>query len=480
MSILKYFKRESKLPNPAGPLSKVVPSEGIKAANKEVASCMNLTPEEVPSASVSATSRGTYERFTADEKAQIAKRASEHGVAATARYCSKRYHGRMVKESSVRTWRNKYLSELKLKAREGKSAVVEKLVDKKRGHPFLLGEALDKQVQAYLLDLREGATVVNTAIAIGCAQGLVQHYDSNLLECNGGPILLTKSWVKSLLQRMGFVKRRACSKGKVSVENFQVRKEQFLFDVKVIIEMEDISTDLVINWDQTGIHYVPVSNYTMEKEGSKRIELVGIEDKRQITAVFSGTMSGVFLPMQLIYQGKTPKCLPSVQFPSNWNVTFTDNHWSNETTMLAYLEKILFPYIISTREKLGLEHNQPALVIFDRFRAQCTDRILSLLEDHHVHVAIVPANCTNRLQPLDVSVNKAAKDFLRRKFQNWYADQVSLQIHQRQEEDKTLEPVDLRMNIVKPLGAKWIISLFEYLSAKPEIIKNGFRESGLC
>ena len=217
---------------------------------------------------------------------------------------------------------------------------------------------------------------------------------------------------------MGFVKRRACSKGKVSVENFQVQKEQFLFDVKVIIEMEDISTDLVINWDQTGIHYVPVSNYTMEKEGSKRIELVGIEDKRQITAVFSGTMFGVFLPMQLIYQGKTPKCFPSVQFPSNWNVIFTDNHWSNETTMLAYLEKILFPYIISTREKLGLEHNQPALVIFDRFCAQYTDRILSLLEDHHVHVAIVPANCTDRLQPLDVSVNKAAKDFIRRKFQN--------------------------------------------------------------
>ena len=80
--------------------------------------------------------------------------------------------------------------------------------------------------------------------------------------------------------------------------------------------------------------------------------------------------------------------------------------------MLLYLEKILFPYIESTRQKLGLDGNQFALVIFDRFTAQCTERILSLLEDHHVHVAIVPANCTDRLQPLDVSVNKAAKDFL--------------------------------------------------------------------
>ena len=40
MSILKYFKREFKrdscMPNPTGLLSKVVLSEGIKAANEEV------------------------------------------------------------------------------------------------------------------------------------------------------------------------------------------------------------------------------------------------------------------------------------------------------------------------------------------------------------------------------------------------------------------------------------------------------------
>ena len=115
--------------------------------------------------------------------------------------------------------------------------------------------------------------------------------------------------------------------------------------------MEDIPADLVLNWDHTGIYYVPVSSYTMEKEGSKRVEIVGIEDKRQITAVFlQPCMSGTLLPVQLIYQGKTPKCLPSVQLPSYWDITFTDNHWLNENTMLQHLEKILFPYIESTKE----------------------------------------------------------------------------------------------------------------------------------
>ena len=150
----------------------------------------------------------------------------------------------------------------------------------------------------------------------------------------------------------------------------------------------------------------------MEKERSKRVEIARIDDKRQITAVFSATMSGTFLPVQLIYQGKMPKCLPSIHFPSDWDITFMDNHWSNEITMLQYLEKILFLYIESTKEKLGLDVNQSALIIFDRFHAQCTERILSLLEGHHIiHMAIVPANCTDRLQPLDISINKAAKIF---------------------------------------------------------------------
>ena len=58
------------------------------------------------------------------------------------------------------------------------------------------------------------------------------------------------------------------------------------FDVKVIVEMDEIPPNLNINWDQTGIHYVPVGSWTMVKEWSKRVEIVAIDDKWQSTAVF--------------------------------------------------------------------------------------------------------------------------------------------------------------------------------------------------
>ena len=69
------------------------------------------------------------------------------------------------------------------------------------------------------------------------------------------------------------------------------------------MEMEEIPEDLIINWDHTGLHYSPVSSWTMAKEGSKRVEIAGLDDKRQLTAVFfAGTLSGEFLPPKIIYK----------------------------------------------------------------------------------------------------------------------------------------------------------------------------------
>ena len=65
--------------------------------------------------------------------------------------------------------------------------------------------------------------------------------------------------------------------------------------------MEKIPPNLIINYDHTGVNSVPIPKWTVEKEGTKRIEIAGIEDKRQFTAIFAGTMSGEFLPVQLIY-----------------------------------------------------------------------------------------------------------------------------------------------------------------------------------
>jgi len=48
--------------------------------------------------------------------------------------------------------------------------------------------------------------------------------NSRLLAENGGGIVLSKGWVQSLMSWMGFLKRKACSTTKVTVENFEEMK----------------------------------------------------------------------------------------------------------------------------------------------------------------------------------------------------------------------------------------------------------------
>ena len=98
-----------------------------------------------------------------------------------------------------------------------------------------------------------------------------------------------------------------------------------------------------------------------------------------------------------------------------------------------------------------------------------------MLEDNNIHLAIVPANCTDKLQPLDKSVNKPVKEYLRQQFQLLYSDQVCTQLGKKE----SVSSVSLQMNVVKPLGAKWLTGVQEYIKSKPSIIINGFKEAGI-
>ena len=130
--------------------------------------------------------------------------------------------------------------------------------------------------------------------------------------------------------------------------------------------------------------------------------------------------------------------------------------------MVEYIQEIVIPYCCLKRKELKLPANCPALVLFDVFKGQCTEADWSLLERSDIHIVTVPANMAGKLQPLVVSVNKAAKDFLRGMFKEWYAEKVV-------EGDQGI--ADMRLAITKPISARWIIQLFDYMKASPDIIK---------
>ena len=200
----------------------------------------------------------------------------------------------------------------------------------------------------------------------------------------------------------------------------------------------------------------------MAPEGATRVEITGVDDKRQITAVFAVTLSRSCLPPQIMYKGKTQKCLPTVHFPDSWHITYIPNHWAIEKTTEDYIDKILLPYVTKKQKHLGIKS---AIVIFDRFKGQCTPQISQLLDRNNIHVVLVPGNRTDKLQLLDISVNKSIKEYLRA----WYAEQML----------EGTEIVNLKTNVMKPLGAKWLMEMYDHMLMKPQIIINGFKGAGI-
>ena len=150
----------------------------------------------------------------------------------------------------------------------------------------------------------------------------------------------------------------------------------------------------------------------MEKKGTKNVPISGIDDKRSITATFSITMENKFFPMQLIYKGKTSQSLPKIHFSNGFPLSVNLKHYSSETNSLKFLKEIILPYVKTERERLRLE-TRPALLIYDAFQGQTTDKFLDVLKDNNILSTKIAPNMTQVFQPLDLAVNKFAKDFMK-------------------------------------------------------------------
>uniref|UniRef100_A0A8W8P487 DDE-1 domain-containing protein n=1 Tax=Magallana gigas TaxID=29159 RepID=A0A8W8P487_MAGGI len=213
----------------------------------------------------------------------------------------------------------------------------------------------------------------------------------------------------------------------------------------------------------------------MEVEGTQRVPIIGLDDKRQVTVVFAGTLSGDFLAPQVIYQGNTSACHPEYDFPLAWNITHSPN-WANTDTQMEYSSRVLVPHMDKTKKKLGLPNTQKSLCIFGVFRAQMSREFVDDLKTKNIEIVYIPLSTTDKLQPMDFSIQKVVKDEMKQRFQRWYASCISKQLD-KGVDIETLKPVDLRLYILKPLGAKWLVETYNDIRSQTEMVIKGFEKA---
>ena len=174
---------------------------------------------------------------------------------------------------------------------------------------------------------------------------------------------------------------------------------------------------------------------------------------------------GDFLPIQLIYQGKTASCHPRFELPPKWDITHSAKHCSNETTMIHYIEKIIIPYISKVRESAG--SNTPAMIIMDNFKGQSPLQwTVFWMQTAFMFASSLPT--LPRLPPTTRHLHKlTCKGFFKRKFEDWYSNDIMKQLEGREIESAELQPINLGMPVMKELDARWMVEMAAYLARTP-------------
>lgn len=228
--------------------------------------------------------------------------------------------------------------------------------------------------------------------------------------------------------------------------------------------------------DQTGVHLVPASSWTYEKQGSSAVAVVGAEDKRQITACLGSSLHGDLLPLQLIFAGKTARVLPEETAASKAarvQLAFSGNHWSTLGTMQQWVGGLLLPYAERCIQQHGLNSNAHILLVLDCWAVHKSEEFRFWLRSHHprIHLVFVPANCTSKLQVADVTLQRPFKATIRRCFEQWAAEEMRKQIIAD-------EIVGFRsafgMATLKPLVLGWCTDSWQELQQRKDIVAQGW------
>ena len=277
---------------------------------------------------------------------------------------------------------------------------------------------------------------------------------------------------------MNFVKRR---KTKVDIPDRARMEIEFLFLHKIVTKVENhnITPKLILNIDQTTLKYVPVGNETLVPRGETSVTIEVSSDKRSINGTFAISLHGDFLPMELIYDGKTSQSLPKYRFLKGFCISFSPNHFSNTKESIKFLKEIITPYVVKQRELLKCQVDQKALVIMDVFTGKMTVEGLNAYEEANILIINFPANMTKYYQSLDLTVNGYTKRFLKSKFTEWYSSQVRAYLDNGVSIDET--EVGSQLNMIKPIHAGWLVELWNHLTTLKgkEIIDSERKAAGI-
>ena len=420
--------------------------------------------------------RGKYTQYTPEQRAHIGKYALDNGNERARPHFLPNYPD--LRESTIRNFKKAYKERMQYQRKQLHPQPVTAITAQPRGRPPILLE-LDEKLIKFLRAIRTKGGVINIHVVRAATKALIA--SNPLTSQHLVKFDMPRSWVQSIYRCMGYTKRMGTTtRPPVPQGLYDECRRAYLSDIEEKMKKHSIPPELVLNSDQTPSSYMSVGRATMAASGSSSVPIKGLTDKRNITLTFVVSLAGEFLPLQIIYGGKTAASLPrGFQFLAGFCLSQNPKHWSNEQETLKLIDEVITPYAVRKRAELQLATTQKVLVIWDVFRGQMTEEIKKKLQSLHMELVPVPANMTHFFLPLDLTVNGSAKQYMRKQFITYYSDAVKQQL----DSGKQLEDVevDFRLTTIKPLHAQWLVNMYNFFTTEKgaQIIAKGWKKAGI-
>ena len=86
---------------------------------------------------------------------------------------------------------------------------------------------------------------------------------------------------------------------------------------------------------------------------------------------------------------------------------------------------------------------------------------------------------TGQLQPLDLTVNGYAKKYCKKKFNEWYMEQITKQ----SDSGKPIDEIEVKLQLttLKPLHAEWLTDFYNLMTTSEgkDVILSGWKAAGI-
>ena len=210
----------------------------------------------------------------------------------------------------------------------------------------------------------------------------------------------------------------------------------------------------VFNCDETNVALCPKSNKILTRKGSLTAYKITDDVKMGITVLFMYSAAGKRAPPMILFQykEKLPKNIIA-KIPTGWGIGISENGWMTLELFYEYMTNVFYLWLL--QEKIEF----PVVVYLDNHSSHLTMPLVKFCREKQIEIIGLYPNSTHVLQPLDIAFFHPFKEIWKKIVTKW----------KNENNMKELRKEYVGIVIKKALEAM----------AEEDIIKNGFRASGL-